>query len=113
MQEVPLLDYLRAIDASVDDFLDEGLHVIMESKLDDVIFMIDGKLVMSDLVESIIENGFVMPVVCWVHKDQWKQGNGNHRLAIAIALCRETIPVLFSPHHWMHEDMTDGEWSDD
>lgn len=47
-------------------------------------------------IESIMENGVKSPI-CIVANDRgFMQGNGHHRLAMAIYLAMDTIPVVFS-----------------
>ena len=46
-------------------------------------------------MESIMREGFRNPICLYRAGNGWGQGNGHHRLAMAILLCLDTIPVIF------------------
>lgn len=49
------------------------------------------------LLESILEYGFNTPVQIVIdHSGIYRQENGHHRLALAIALCLDEIPALIA-----------------
>jgi hypothetical protein len=48
------------------------------------------------LLDSIIDDGFTTPICVQAYNDRYIQGNGHHRLAAAILLCLEAIPVYFT-----------------
>jgi ParB-like nuclease family protein len=49
------------------------------------------------IIRAIQDNGFNVPICIEVYQDEyWKLGNGHHRLAIAILLGLDEIPVDFS-----------------
>lgn len=65
-----------------------------------------------DLCDSIMAEGFTTPICVFLDRDYYgnvhfSQGNGHHRLALAILLCLESIPVCFSfDGDYMHSDVT-------
>lgn len=48
------------------------------------------------LLEDILEHGFTNPIVIETDGESFIHGNGHHRLALAIALCLDEIPVVFT-----------------
>lgn len=65
------------------------------------------------LLEDILENGLTNPVVIEVDEisGAFRFGNGHHRIAIAIALCMNEIPVVFTSD-WCNDHRSDdgGRW---
>lgn len=61
------------------------------------------------LCDEIKRDGFTVPVVIVIDDDEWRMGNGHHRLCAAILLGIEAIPVLFTDgDYWRFEDSHDG-----
>lgn len=62
------------------------------------------------LIESIIDNGFTTPIcVQNYYPGRFTQGNGHHRLAAAILLCLDEIPVYFTDtDDYMCSHVTEG-----
>ena len=63
------------------------------------------------LIESIIDNGFTTPIcVQNYYPGRFSQGNGHHRLAVAILLCLDVIPVYFTDTgDYMCSHVTEGD----
>ena len=53
---------------------------------------------MGDLLATIMERGFRVPVCFYrdIYWDGWALGNGHHRMAAAILLCLDEIPVYWA-----------------
>ncbi len=64
--------------------------------------------VYEDFIESIATKGVRVPICIAVDQDgRWFQGNGHHRLIVAIMKNVERIPVVFSfDGDYMHKETT-------
>lgn len=54
-------------------------------------------------IDSVMAEGFHKPICLVWRGEQWCHGNGHHRMALAILLAMDEIPVVFSFQH--HEYM--------
>ena len=65
----------------------------------------------ADMAQEFIDDGGMSDPLCltWTG-EHWMQGNGHHRLSLAILLCMESVPVVFSltRSEYMMSWMTDG-----
>lgn len=61
-------------------------------------------------IDSVVAEGFRKPICLYWRNERWGQGNGHHRLALAILLGMDEIPVVFSfnPHEYMMSWATHG-----
>ena len=86
------LDLMGAIDDSVDNFMYD-LADLYDSKLEEC---------SDEFIDSLLE-GFAAPIVVCMsgspNRSGWVVGNGNHRLAVAIAAMIPLIPVMFTDGH--------------
>lgn len=98
-----MLDLIAALENSVDnvhgDWENEGFANLMTQKIENVFY---SDFNFRDLLDDISASQ-VKPIVVCVNGSveyhdgtTWIMGNGNHRLAIAIATCAETVLVLFN-----------------
>ena len=98
-----LLDMLTdSCDFDVDDtYHDNWLQDMLASKCVDPTFW--------QLCETIPVAGFTVPICVMLNNDgTWKMGNGHHRLAAAILLCLDEIPVYVSgDNDFMHMEVSD------
>jgi hypothetical protein len=64
-----------------------------------------------DIIESIQSNGFVRPLTsAWLDwLESWEFGDGHHRLAAAIDLGIEAVPVAIQAYAVVSSDS--GDWS--
>ena len=70
---------------------------------------------MSDLLGTIIHHGFRVPICLYPDRlgsTKWSLGNGHHRMAAAILLCLDEIPVYWSSGEFMSCHATDTECLD-
>ena len=63
--------------------------------------MIEEKFWDSDdeFLNDVLTNGIKKPICLRHREDGWSQGNGHHRLAIAILSANDSVPVVFSFDH--------------
>lgn len=57
------------------------------------------------LVDTIMAEGFDVPVMIVEEEDGWVMGNGHHRIVVALWACIDEIPVYFadSVNSWPSE----------
>lgn len=59
------------------------------------------------ILESILEQGIREPVSIQTDGTYFMFGNGHHRFSLAVALCLDTIPVIFTDDWDAVYDITD------
>lgn len=64
---------------------------------------------LADVVYTIQEKGFRVPICAYRYEDGWALGNGHHRVAASILLCLDQIPVFWSARSYMRTDITSTE----
>ena len=94
----------KSVDVDVWDYEDDLITNILKEKTPDESFWA--------LCDAIPKEGFNMPICIKTtdEYDGWTQGNGHHRLAAAILLTLDEIPVIFSTYYneYMLSDSTEG-----
>jgi hypothetical protein len=115
IQEVNVLDLIRALEGSVDcvtNWEAGGFSEMVEGKLESVWRY--GQANYGDLMDNFSTAQAYPIVVCvngsseYLPDSKWVMGNGNHRLSIAIATCAETVLVAFNddPDDYMCGDFS-------
>lgn len=97
VQMVHPLDLLQALDSFVDGSGESDVLVRKMGECSD------------SFIENILSNGFAQPICVQVSGGWargWMQGNGHHRLAVALAAMMDEIPVVFSTEGYMLDSVT-------